>query len=151
MQAICPMDWVYWDLSILNIAKEIFHRRFCFYPENLFTSIEYAGHEKQEVVPVNGNYIFNSIALTTMTLKKIYGNLPWNNTTFNALHAKFLRGKINIYLHFMSLLHIDMTQVPKILSQVRPGPTYSTESMSFLLMSWRRKEPGHQQPWYWPS
>ena len=18
-------------------------------------------------------------------------------------------------------------------------------------MSWRRKEPGHQQPWYWPS
>ena len=20
-----------------------------------------------------------------------------------------------------------------------------------MLMSWRRKEPGHQQPWYWPS
>ena len=31
-----------------------------------------------------------------------------------------------MYLHFMSLLHIDMTQVLKILPQVRPGPTYST-------------------------
>ena len=69
----------------------------------------------------------------------------------NSLRAKFFRGKINIYLHFMSLLHIDMTQVLKILPQVRPGPTYSTKSISWLLMSWRRKEPGHQQPWYWPN
>ena len=67
------------------------------------------------------------------------------------LRAKFFRGNINIYLHFMSLLHIDMTQVRKILPQVRPGPTYSTQSVSWPLMSWRRKEPGHQQPWYWPS
>ena len=44
----------------------------------------------------------------------------------NPLHAKFFRGNINIYLHFMSLLHIDKTQVLKILPQVRPGPTYST-------------------------
>ena len=33
----------------------------------------------------------------------------------NPLRAKFFRGNINIYLHFMSLLHIDMTQVLKIL------------------------------------
>ena len=44
----------------------------------------------------------------------------------NPLRAKFFRGKINIYLHFMSLLNIDMTQVLKILPQVRPRPTYST-------------------------
>ena len=44
----------------------------------------------------------------------------------NPLRAKFFRGNINIYLHFMSLLHIDMAQVLKILPQVRPGPTYST-------------------------
>ena len=68
----------------------------------------------------------------------------------NSWRAKLFREKINMYLHFMSLLHIDMTQAPKILSQVRPGPTYSTHSISLLLMSWRRKEPGHQQPWYWP-
>ena len=69
----------------------------------------------------------------------------------NPLRAKFFRGNINIYLHFMSLLHIDQTQVLKILPRVRPGPTYTTLSISWLLMSWRRKEPGHQQPWYWRS
>ena len=43
----------------------------------------------------------------------------------NPLRAKFSRGNINIYLHSMSLFHIDMTHVLKILPQVRPGPTYS--------------------------
>ena len=61
------------------------------------------------------------------------------------------RGNKNIYLHFMPFLHIDMTQVVEILPQVRPGYTYSTQSISWLLVPWRRKEPGHQQPWYWPS
>ena len=51
----------------------------------------------------------------------------------------------------MSFLHIGLTQVLKTLPQVREGPTYSIQSISWLLMSWRRKEPGHQQPWYWPS
>ena len=31
-----------------------------------------------------------------------------------------------MYLHFMSFLRIDMTQVAEILSQVRQGHTYST-------------------------
>ena len=44
----------------------------------------------------------------------------------NSLCVKFCRGNINIYLHFMSLLHTDMTHVLKILPQVRPGPTNST-------------------------
>ena len=39
-----------------------------------------------------------------------------------------------MYLHFMPLVHIDMTKVLKILPQVRPGPTYSIQSMSWLLM-----------------
>ena len=69
----------------------------------------------------------------------------------NPLHAKFFRGNKNIHLHLMTFPHIDMTQVLQILPQVRPGPTYSTQSISLLLMPWRRKEPGHQQPWYWPS
>ena len=45
---------------------------------------------------------------------------------YNSLRAKFCRWSINIYLHFMSLLHIDMTHVLIILPQLRPGPTYST-------------------------
>ena len=34
---------------------------------------------------------------------------------FNLLRAKLFRSNINIYLHFMSLLHIDMIQVLNIL------------------------------------
>ena len=40
----------------------------------------------------------------------------------NPLCAKFPRGNINIYLHFMSLLHIDMTKVVEILAHARQGP-----------------------------
>ena len=39
---------------------------------------------------------------------------------------KFFRGSIKMYLHFMSFLHIDMTQVVEILPHIRSGSTYST-------------------------
>ena len=64
---------------------------------------------------------------------------------FNPLHAKLSEGTWNMYLHFMSLLHIDMTQVVEILPHVRQRPTYSTESISWLLMTWLLASPGHQQ------
>ena len=35
-------------------------------------------------------------------------------------------GNINIYLHFVSFLHIDATQVVEILPQMRQETTYST-------------------------
>ena len=44
----------------------------------------------------------------------------------NPLRAKFIREGINIYLHFVSYLHIDTTQVVEILPQIRQSPTYST-------------------------
>ena len=44
----------------------------------------------------------------------------------NPLRAKFFRGNINIYLHFVSFLHIDTMQVVEILPQTRQEPTYST-------------------------
>ena len=37
----------------------------------------------------------------------------------NPLRAKFFRGNINIYLHFVSFLHIDTMQVVEILPQIR--------------------------------
>ena len=46
------------------------------------------------------------------------------------------------------LLHIDMTHVVKILPHVRQRPTYSMWLISWLLMTWRLKDPGHQQQWY---
>ena len=44
----------------------------------------------------------------------------------NLLRAKFFRGNKNIYLHFMSFLHMDMTQVVEILPQLRQETTCST-------------------------
>ena len=35
--------------------------------------------------------------------------------------------------------------------QGRKESAYVIKSISWLLMTWRRKEPGHQQAWYWPS
>ena len=35
----------------------------------------------------------------------------------NPLRAKFFRGNIHIYLHFVSFIHIVMTQVLKIIPQ----------------------------------
>ena len=55
------------------------------------------------------------------------GTYKWQRLIIiNPLRAKFFWGNINIYFHFMSLLHIDPTQVLKFLPQVRPGLIYST-------------------------
>ena len=43
----------------------------------------------------------------------------WTLNLFNPLRAKFFRGNINIYLHFVSFLHIALTQVAEILPQIR--------------------------------
>ena len=51
--------------------------------------------------------------------------LPYVNQTglFNPLRAKFFRGNINIYLHFVSFLHIDTTQEVEIRPPERQEPT----------------------------
>ena len=38
----------------------------------------------------------------------------------------FSQGNINLYLRFVSFLHIDTMQVVEILPQIRHEPTYST-------------------------
>ena len=48
------------------------------------------------------------------------------HTRVNPLRAKFFRGNINIYLHFVSFLHIDRTQVVEILPEIRQEPSYAT-------------------------
>ena len=46
--------------------------------------------------------------------------------TIDPLRAKFFRGNKNIYSHFTSFRHTEMTQVVEILPQVRQELTYST-------------------------
>ena len=53
-------------------------------------------------------------------------DFEFSHQLVNPLRAKFFRGNINIYLHFVSFLHINMTQVVEILHQIRQEPTYST-------------------------
>ena len=38
-----------------------------------------------------------------------------------------------------------------ILHNVRPAPVCPFEEIPLLLMTWRCKEPGHLQLWYWPN
>ena len=92
--------------------------------------------------------IFKCISLTGKS--SIFIHISLNLFLWvNPLHAKFFRGNKNIYLYFMSLLHINMAQVVEIFPQVRQEPTNSPKSISWVLMSWQRKELGHQQSWYW--
>ena len=51
---------------------------------------------------------------------------PGLDVLINPLRAKFFRGNVNIYLHFMSFLHTDKTHVVEIPPRVRQGPAYST-------------------------
>ena len=49
-----------------------------------------------------------------------------NHVIFHPLRTKFFSGNKNISLNFMSFLHIHMSQVVEILSNVRQELTYST-------------------------
>ena len=48
------------------------------------------------------------------------------SSDLNPLRTKFFRDNINIYLHFMSFLHSNKTQVVEITPWLRQGPAYST-------------------------
>ena len=63
-----------------------------------------------------------------VTIQMILSITGWS---INPLRAKFFRGNINIYLRFVSFIHIDMTQVLKIHYQVREGSTYSLYSQYY--------------------
>ena len=81
----------------------------------------------KRVAPV---YFDNAPGNSESGYKTLIGILRrnWQHTvnTLNPLYAKIFRRNKNIHLHFMSLLHIDMTQVIGILPQVRLGLTHST-------------------------
>ena len=94
----------------------------------------------------------------TMLLTKLNmlsSELQWLLNTFVdwmmslTLYLLNFSQETKFYLWFITFLQTDMTPVVEILSHVRQELTYSTQSISWMLMSWRWKEPGHQQPWYW--
>ena len=66
-------------------------------------------------------------------------------------YSNYIKKYKNVFAPFLSFLNSDMAQVVEILPCERQGPGYPIYSITWLLMSWQRKEPGQQQPWYWPA
>ena len=52
-------------------------------------------------------------------------------------------------LHLLSWFTTEMARVVPIPLHGKQGPVYFTLPISWLQMTWRCQEPGHQQPWYW--
>ena len=68
------------------------------------------------------------------------------------LSAELFWGSIKIYLHFFFIIFRDWDGKGcwnSFLWKIKP--LYSVYSLPKLLMIWWHKEPGHQQPWHWPS
>ena len=65
------------------------------------------------------------VILLFLYLSQVWQIKRWATTKLglmfnvNPLRAKFFKGNINIYLHFVSFLHIDTTQVVEILPEIR--------------------------------
>ena len=75
----------------------------------------------------------------------------WWDTVWKATILGGLYIGVPLYLHFMSFLPIRYDIGSWNLPQVRQRPNYSTQSISWLLMSTWLKEPGNQQPLYSPA
>ena len=67
---------------------------------------------------------------------------------FNPRRTTFVIGIIKIHKNVISLLHIGTAQEVEILPSEIQESTYSKQSISWALISWRQGEPGHQLPWY---
>ena len=69
-----------------------------------------------------------------------------SHTMLEMLIYLFFWDNRNMYIcifHFLSFLNGEMVQIVEILPQWKRWPNYCTYSISWLLMPWRCKEPGH--------
>ena len=96
-------------------------------------------------------YLSPNIPMSSKLIENVANSgifsIVWHDLMFDIFLGKhhsliphvlnFVRANINIYLHFIPMLHIDMAQMVEIIPYVRQKLTYSTQSMSWLLMSLR--------------
>ena len=81
---------------------------------------------------------------------------PWQNTTHWNYMSSFWRN-FHHWLHWkLSFWQLSVQPVIKISSKWRhfrfsEGTTLPYRSITWHLMAWRRKEPGHRQSWFWYS
>ena len=62
--------------------------------------------------------------------------------------VEFILGNLKTQKLFVPFLDTEMVHVLEILPHGRQGSIYPAQSIPWLRMTWRHKEPGHQQPWY---
>ena len=72
--------------------------------------------------------------------------LPWR---INPFCAEFIFGILEYISICTIFLSNEMAQVVEIFCCWKQGPVDHAKLIPCLLMAWRCKEPGHQQPWHW--
>ena len=91
--------------------------------------------------------------LNVLVLVILFNSLAPGKCGYNLrfIMCGILVRKHKMYLHFLSILNIEMAQGEEFLPCGREWPLYQAQSILWLLMTWWGEEPGHQQPWSWPS
>ena len=91
--------------------------------------------------------------LSPLTIVNFWGyRKPSASYSINPYYAEFILAEIEICLISLISKYRDRDCVCScILPHERQGSDYSAESIPWLLVAWRYREPGHQQLWYWPS
>ena len=81
----------------------------------IWTAIHYASNTRADsrLAPSHWETSLPSNAVSHWLGANLESALKYHH--INPLRAKFFRGNINIYLHFVSFLHIDTTQVVEVL------------------------------------
>ena len=100
------------------------HWSYCSLALRLRCNMHFISCESQTILPFRcPQYSLSSSYLAVCQV----GFASGRNNLLLALYVLFFfRGIINIYLHFVSFLHINKTQVVEIPHRVRQGPAYST-------------------------
>ena len=69
----------------------------------------------------------------------------WQNNKLNSKHAELYK----MYSHFESYLWLHSMEEDQVHNGATLYVAYTILSISWLLMPWWLKEPGHLQAWYW--
>ena len=119
-QSQCVILWNFYQVS--NVKWGVFTEQICLWKATMHVKFTLS-----LIVPDKWNVLFyvaqaNGESITRLsTVNSFYGFVP-----SCPLRTKFLRENINIYLHFMSFLHTNKTQVAEIRPRVRREPAFST-------------------------
>ena len=133
----CNNQWVlfHWTVQLTSLGLMKFsHTIFLVQSDLISREVSFAHNiyismsnrsDLAESTPISLPPSLQNVKTIGQLSNTLWTNIP-REIWVNSLRAKFFRGNINIYLHFMSFLHTNKTQVVEIPRRVRQGPVYST-------------------------